>query len=636
MNLFKQFESVTSADGCESSAFDPNLLRITDLLLKKTSLERPAVPVSGESRYLTQLWVFGNREPWEELHPSDASLPRSIGFEPRAEKSVTQNHEIKNEIKTALKLLTFREERVLVQFWSPNDVGNGKHELLTTVDQPFGVGTVDEGLFSYRRDSECNSFLVDKHYKEEDCGPPARVYREGLPEWTSDITNYAPEDFRLQESAIRCNLVGYLALPVFDSTRSCVGVLELLMSSKYMSYAYEVQQIHKALKIANLTTPQVFGWPIFIDPSDQKQNRMDKIHSVLKVVCDTHGLPLAQTWAVSPLTSSFVAHETFLVPSCNSFNTKCIEEESSCMFTSGLPFYVRDLGMWHFRDACREQHLNVFYGFVGRAMRTEGLCFCGDVSELSEEEYPLVYNAHISGLRSCVTVFLSSLEHDDYDDWVLEFFLPLDINDHKYVPSLVETLKQTIGVDSGLELGDVSSIQVVNKNSSAHTEVQIIQISSTTEANNLLEAGLSDPESIVANVAKTALVPSQCSSRQNSDATLTESGKKKGLEQGRKRKMDSLTLEAVQQHFGMPIGQAAESLGVSRSTLKRFCREHNISSWPVTRHNKRTAIVTEKEYEHVDGEGDFCRVYDTVSVSDVVIGTPRVAQRIDGEGDFLG
>lgn len=622
MNLFKQFESVPSADGGESSDFDP------DLLLKKASLERPAVPVSGESRYLTQLWVFGNREPWEELHPSDASLPRS-----NTEIYATQHPEIKNKIRDALKLLTFREERVLVQFWWPSAVGS--HILLTTVDQPFGVGTVDEGLFSYRRDSERNPLFVDKNEGEDedaevDPAPPTRAYRFGFPEWTSDITNYAPKDFPQQESAIRCNLVGYLALPVFDSKGFPVGVLELLTSSKYISYAYEVQQINKALKNTNLKTSQLFDWSYA--PSGPKQNRMDKIHSILKDVCDTHGLPLAQTWCVS-YSRGYVVHEKILKNSCNSFNTKCIGKV--CMYTTGLPFYVGDLGMWHFREACRERHLNGERGVVGWAMATQGSCFCRDVSELSEEEYPLVYNARMCGLTSCFTIFLHGFGYLD-KGYVLEFFLPLGFNDDKCVLSLVETLKQHVGANCVFEPGDVSSVQVINKNSSIDKEVRIIPISSTTEANNLLEAGSSDPESIVANVAKTALVPSQLSSRQNYDATLTESGKKKGLEQGRKRKMDSLTLEAVQQHFGMPIGHAAESLGVSRSTLKRFCREHNISSWPVTRHNKRTAIVTEKEYEHVDGEGDFCRVYDTVSVSDVGIGTPRVAQRIDGEGDFLG
>lgn len=158
---------------------------------------------------------------------------------------------MQDKIKSALKLLTFREPRVLVQFWSPRVIG--KHQLLTTIDQPFGLGVIDEGLCSYRRDSERNPFVVEKDPEEEDRSPPARVFRRGLPEWTPDITNYNPKDFPLYKSAISCNLHGYLALPVVDPTTGlCVGVLELLMSSKYTSFAFEVQQVHRALKVFSL------------------------------------------------------------------------------------------------------------------------------------------------------------------------------------------------------------------------------------------------------------------------------------------------------------------------------------------------------------------------------------------------
>jgi hypothetical protein len=154
-----------------------------------------------------------------------------------------------DKMKAVLKMLVFREQQVLVQFWSPRVVG--KHRLLTTLDQPFGLGLVNEGLYSYRRDSEHNVYVVDMdHEEEEDLGPPARVLRQGLPEWTSDLNDYVPKDFPQQECAIRCNLHGYLALPVFDTaTRSCIGVLELLTNSKYPSFAYEVQQFEKALKV---------------------------------------------------------------------------------------------------------------------------------------------------------------------------------------------------------------------------------------------------------------------------------------------------------------------------------------------------------------------------------------------------
>ncbi|GJX02376.1 PB1 domain, RWP-RK domain protein [Tanacetum coccineum] len=56
--------------------------------------------------------------------------------------------------------------------------------------------------------------------------------------------------------------------------------------------------------------------------------------------------------------------------------------------------------------------------------------------------------------------------------------------------------------------------------------------------------------------------------------------KKSYTKQWRKPKMDSVTMEAVQQNFGKPIGEASKRLGVSRSTLKRICRKLDIPSWP--------------------------------------------------------
>ncbi|GKC81629.1 PB1 domain, RWP-RK domain protein [Tanacetum coccineum] len=49
--------------------------------------------------------------------------------------------------------------------------------------------------------------------------------------------------------------------------------------------------------------------------------------------------------------------------------------------------------------------------------------------------------------------------------------------------------------------------------------------------------------------------------------------------------MDSVTMEAIQQNFGKPIGEASKRLGVSRSTLKRICRKLDIPSWPKPRRN---------------------------------------------------
>ncbi|GKC00399.1 hypothetical protein Tco_0986535, partial [Tanacetum coccineum] len=202
-----------------------------------------------EERYLTPLWV--SRKADELYDPSqDAGFELSFG------------KIIHDKIKIILKMLPFREQQVLVQFWSPRVVG--KHRLHTTIDQPFGLGVInDEGLYSYRRDSESKCYVADKDHDEEDLSPPARVFRLGLPEWTSNVTNYLPKDFPQQECAICCNLNGYLALPVFNlTTGSRVGVIELLTSSIHPSFAYEVQQFQRALKTQNLTCRQVSDAPV--------------------------------------------------------------------------------------------------------------------------------------------------------------------------------------------------------------------------------------------------------------------------------------------------------------------------------------------------------------------------------------
>ncbi|PWA88951.1 NIN-like protein [Artemisia annua] len=621
MDHFERSQSVDSADrdksACSGSLSVSFKDQITYFMWIKISLERPTVSLSGDLRYLTSLWVSRYEEPWDKLC--------------RAKNIVPHHQKLNEMIRAALKLLTFREERVLVQFWSPLDVG--KHQLLTTIDQPFGLGVIDEGLCSYRRDSERNVFLVDKDHAEEDISPPARVFRQGLSEWTSDLNNYEPKDFPQQECAIRCNLHGYLALPVFDSTTNlCVGVIELLMSSKTTDYAFEVRQVHKALKTQNLTSPQVFDFATPNVPSEQRQIELDILFGILKNVCDIHNLPLAQAWAVSPSTS-FVSQDKAIEKTCSSFDTKCIGKV--CMSTTALPFHVGDMGMWPFREACIEHHLDMSHSFVGKALLARGSTYCQDVTELTEEEYPFVHKAH-NKITSCFAIFLHSLEGND--EYVLEFFLPLYMKDGSYVSYLVQTLKQKFEDASGFELGEISSPTEVTgpprdaSYLSLSIKPQIVQISSTTTGNTLA-FGMDSlySQSVLANVVKTdsADVQSECSSRencpndmsdninmvgsreidnatsfsivinQNTIDTTTNSGvKSKTLKRGRKRKIDSLTMEAVEQHVGKPINQAAESFGVSRSTLKRFCRENGISSWPKPIQNKKASHVTDPKMSH--------------------------------------
>nr|GEW37190.1 hypothetical protein [Tanacetum cinerariifolium] len=320
---------------------------------------------------------------------------------------------------------------------------------------------------------------------------------------------------------------------VFDSTTSlCIGVIELLMSSKITDYAFEIQQVHKALKTQSLTSPQV-SFTIPNDTNEQRQIELDVLYGILKSVCDSHNLPLAQTWAVSPSTS-IVAHEKTLQKSCSNFNTKCIHKD--CMSTASLPFYVRDLGVWHFREACIRQHLDKPSNFVGRALLVRGTSYCQDVTELCEEEYPLVHNARMSGLISCFAVFLHSIARDD--DYVLEFFQPLDSKDGRHVLNLMQTLKHKVEVASVFELGQISPKEFTGPN---------IQISSTTTANSLA-FGLDslDTQSLLENVGETDNERDDIIIDAEKSKTITDVGAgSHSFKRGRRRKICSGSIQRV-------------------------------------------------------------------------------------------
>ncbi|KAK2981365.1 hypothetical protein RJ640_003325 [Escallonia rubra] len=206
-----------------------------------------------------------------------------------AASGVPESRVIQEKIKTALTLLTFRDRRILVQFWAPSTI-EGRC-FLTTSNHPFGLGQVDGGLYMYRMDSIRNKWVVNGDNEGEEIGPPGRVFCSQLPEWTSDVRHYSSKNYSRRSDAVLRNIRGSLALPVIEpSQRSCVGVLELVMSTEYLDYDYEVGEVSRALKMSD-------EWSL---------HAMDKIFKALEVVCDTYKLPLAQTWVLSGFCSVVV------------------------------------------------------------------------------------------------------------------------------------------------------------------------------------------------------------------------------------------------------------------------------------------------------------------------------------------
>lgn len=142
------------------------------------------------------------------------------------------------------------EQHVLAQVWAP--VKNGGRYVLTTSGQPFVLDPKSNGLYQYRMVSLTYVFSVDGE-TDGDLGLPGRVFWQKLPEWTPNVQYYSRKEYPRLNHALHYNVRGTLALPVFEpSGQTCVGVLELIMTSQKINYAPEVDKVCKALEVGSL------------------------------------------------------------------------------------------------------------------------------------------------------------------------------------------------------------------------------------------------------------------------------------------------------------------------------------------------------------------------------------------------
>ncbi|KAL9275298.1 NLP6-like protein [Drosera capensis] len=175
------------------------------------------------------------------------------------------------------------QNQILAQVWVP--VKKGNQYLPTTSGQPFVLGPLSNGLHRYRAVSLMYTFNTEAE-ADGTLGLPACVFRQRLSEWTPNVQYYSRKEYKRIHHAKQHNVRDTLALPVFEpAAQSCVGVLELIMTSEVINYAPHVDKVCKALEL--------FCWLIF---NEGCQNAFTDILQVLRAVCEANQLPIAQTW----------------------------------------------------------------------------------------------------------------------------------------------------------------------------------------------------------------------------------------------------------------------------------------------------------------------------------------------------
>nr|CAB3463450.1 unnamed protein product [Digitaria exilis] len=117
----------------------------------------------------------------------------------------------------------------------------------------------------------------------------------------SMVDEYSDSSYFLKERltlALSYNVHGTVALPVFDPyKKSCIAVVELIMTSKKVNYASEVGKVCRALEAVNLKSTEVVEQPYVQICNEGHQAALVEMLEILTVIVEELKLPLAQTWS---------------------------------------------------------------------------------------------------------------------------------------------------------------------------------------------------------------------------------------------------------------------------------------------------------------------------------------------------
>nr|GMC81200.1 protein NLP2-like [Ipomoea batatas] len=508
----------------------------------------------------------------------------------------TPTASVKKRLVQAIEYLkeSTRDKDVLIQIWVPVN-SRGRH-VLTTNNQPFFLNPNCKSLADYRHVSRNYQFAADNNSKEL-VGLPGRVFLNKLPEWTPDVRFFRREEYPRVTHAKQYNVSGSLALPVFErGSGTCLGVVEIVTTFQKANYSPELQDVCKALEAVDLRSSGVSS-PLDEQICNQSyQATLEEIQDVLKCVCDTHKLPMAQTWA----------------PCIQQGKGGCRhsdENYTSCVSTIESACYVRVPQVLEFHQACSEHHLLKGEGVAGGAFMTNQPCFATDVTAFSKTEYPLSHHARIFGLCAAVAIRLRSI-HTGSADFVLEFFLPPDCKGNEEqkqmlhsLSSVIEQICRTLRVVTDQELAvetpfpdqergfpsaggldKEKSKKLVSppprdpsqEASSWFTHMMDAQSkgksTSVSFSNNKDE--LEENFNLTTNWEKTDVEDSGPKESANSSGDFSSGAKR------RTKTEKTISLQVLRQYFAGSLKDAARSIGVCPTTLKRICRQHGITRWP--------------------------------------------------------